>query len=194
MTWTDPGALAVKWNSIVAPSGNQSLAMGANTSAWTFNSLTTGTGLTASTSSLTTGNLFSLASTSTAADTNSQTILNIVTSGTNDNSTQTTYGLQVANTHTGTSSTNVAGYFTASGANNNYGLIVAAGNVGIGTTVPGSKLEVADTSVLASESLTNPNLTSGTSWTQTGDMALATDAATYTHSTGSGTLEQTSGT
>ena len=39
MTWTDPGALAVKWNSIVAPSGNQSLAMGANTSAWTFNSV-----------------------------------------------------------------------------------------------------------------------------------------------------------
>ena len=45
-----------------------------------------------------------------------------------------------------------------------------------------------------SESLTNGALTSGTSWTQTGDMALASNAATYTHSTGSGSLSQASGT
>ena len=68
------------------------------------------------------------------------------------------------------------------------------GNVGIGTTVPGDRLEVANTSTLASESLTNGNLTSGTSWTQTGDMALTSNAATYTNSSGTGTLNQASGT
>jgi len=45
---------------------------------------------------------------------------------------------------------------------------------------------------LWTESLTNPNLTSGTSWTQTGDVALTGDAATYTYSTGAGTLTQAS--
>jgi hypothetical protein len=41
-----------------------------------------------------------------------------------------------------------------------------------------------------SETLTNGALTSGTSWTRTGDMALASNAATYTHSTAVGTLTQ----
>ncbi|OHE72087.1 MAG: hypothetical protein A2Z99_06090 [Treponema sp. GWB1_62_6] len=53
--------------------------------------------------------------------------------------------------------------------------------------------EIADPTDLGSESLTNPNLTAGTSWTAAGDMALAADAATYTHATGSGTLTQASG-
>lgn len=43
---------------------------------------------------------------------------------------------------------------------------------------------------LASESLTNPNLTSGTSWTQTGGVALTGDSAVYTHGTGVGSLSQ----
>ncbi len=70
--------------------------------------------------------------------------------------------------------------------------VINTGNVGLGTTIPGARLEVADTSTLASESLTNPNLTAGTSWTQTGDIALA-DAANYNHVTGVGTLTQASG-
>lgn len=52
----------------------------------------------------------------------------------------------------------------------------------------------ATESVLASESLTNPNLTGGTDWTRTGDFALTGNAATYTHSAGSGTFQQASGT
>jgi hypothetical protein len=44
------------------------------------------------------------------------------------------------------------------------------------------------------ETLTNGALASGTSWTQTGDMALAANAATYTHNTGAGTLNQAIGT
>jgi hypothetical protein len=65
---------------------------------------------------------------------------------------------------------------------------------GVGTNLPSATLEVADTTVLAAESLTNPNLTAGASWTRTGDMALAVNAATYTHATGVGTLSQASGT
>jgi len=50
------------------------------------------------------------------------------------------YGI-IAHT-TGASNTNYAGFFTATGATNNYGLIVSAGSVGIGTTAPGQTLEV----------------------------------------------------
>jgi hypothetical protein len=38
--------------------------------------------------------------------------------------------------------TNVGGYFAASGAENNYGLVVAAGNVGIGTDSPTRNLHI----------------------------------------------------
>jgi glycine cleavage system H lipoate-binding protein len=95
------------------------------------NSLTTGTALSMSSSSLTTGSLVNLASTSTAAGSNTQKLLNLSTSGANGTSTQTTYGLYSANTHTGTTSTNVAGYFTASGGTTNYALQVGAGNIEI---------------------------------------------------------------
>lgn len=53
-------------------------------------------------------------------------------------------------------------------------------------------LELRDPAQLASESLTNGVLTSGTSWTATADFALAANAATYTHSAGSGSFQQTS--
>lgn len=43
---------------------------------------------------------------------------------------------------TGAASSNIAGYFNATGASTNYGLIVGSGNVGIGTSVPGSKLAI----------------------------------------------------
>ena len=142
MTWTDPSGLGVRWNSIVAPTGNASIAMGAYTTDLTFNSATTGNIFGLSSSSLTTGNLVNLASTSTAAGSNTQTVLNVATSGANGTSTQTTYGAQFANTHTGTSSTNIAAYFTASGGTNNYAAIFNAGNVGIGTTAPSSSLHV----------------------------------------------------
>ena len=43
---------------------------------------------------------------------------------------------------TGAGVTNYGGFFTASGATNNYGLVVSAGNVGIGTTAPSYKLQI----------------------------------------------------
>jgi hypothetical protein len=60
-----------------------------------------------------------------------------------------------------------------------------------GGTLTGN-VELRDPSQLAGESLTNPNLTGGASWTQTADFALAANAATYTHATGAGSFQQTS--
>jgi len=58
----------------------------------------------------------------------------------------------------------------------------------------GGNLVVGDPSVLGTESLTNGALTSGTSWTQTGDFALTTNAAVDTLSAGTGTIVQANGT
>ncbi len=54
--------------------------------------------------------------------------------------TGTGYGINVSKT--GASTTNVGGYFSATGATNNYGLIVGNGNVGIGTTTPAAAFTV----------------------------------------------------
>ena len=98
---------------------------------WNWNSLAGANGLT-------------LATTSTAATGNTQTLLNVQMSGANATSTQTTYGEWISNTHTGTASTNVGLYATASGGTNNYAAIFNGGNLGIGTTAPdsSSKLDV----------------------------------------------------
>jgi len=71
--------------------------------------------------------------------------------------------------------------------------LLGTGRLGLGTTTPTAKLETLSLSEYLSETLTNGSLTSGTSWSQTGDMALSGNVATYTHSAGSGTLTQTSG-
>ncbi|MDO8659531.1 MAG: hypothetical protein Q7K54_02920, partial [Candidatus Parcubacteria bacterium] len=107
------------------------------------NSLTTGTGFYAASSTLTSGKLVDLQVSGTAAAA-SQTALNILTAGATATNAITTYGAQISNTHTNAvSGTNVALYLNASGATTaNYGLIVDGGNVGIGTTSPGAKLDV----------------------------------------------------
>lgn len=65
MTWTDPATLAVRWNSIANPTGNQSLSMSTNTTTWNW---ATGTS---------TNNLFSLTTDASANGTGA--LLNIAT-------------------------------------------------------------------------------------------------------------------
>lgn len=89
---------------------------------------TTGNGIALTTSTLTTGNLVSFASTGTAAGSNTQTVLNVMTSGANGTTNQTTYAFRSSNTHTG-SGINIAGLFTASGGANNYAIYTTAGDI-----------------------------------------------------------------
>lgn len=108
--------------------------------ALTANSLTTGTGLAVSSSSITTGNLLKLTSTATVG--NGFSAANISVSGANGTSSKTVTGGTISVTNTGTTSTNVGLRLDASGATNNYGLIVPTGSVGIGLTAPSSPLEI----------------------------------------------------
>lgn len=129
--------------SFVTPSS--SLAISSITAATASNTFDNANyGQTWNWNTLSSGNALLLASTSTAAASNTQTLLNIALSGANSTSTQTTYGMQVTNTHTGTSSTNIAGYFSASGGTINYGLVVNAGRVAIGSSsaIASSSLDV----------------------------------------------------
>lgn len=74
-------------------------------------------------------------------------MINIARSGANTNASHTAYGMYSAVTNTGATSTNVSGYFSASGATNNYGLIIPSGggNAGIGTSVPAYQLTLGGT-------------------------------------------------
>jgi len=86
---------------------------------WRWNSLGTGAGLT-------------LASSSTASTDAGHGLLGIDLQGANANSSQTTYAASFANSHTGTSSTNIGLLLQASGGTNNYALDlgVAGSNTG----------------------------------------------------------------
>ena len=66
--------------------------------------------------------------------------------------------------NTGTATTNVGLYATATGATNNYAGIFEAGNVGIGTTTPGSQLTIETAG--AADNVVNVNTTSGSSTSQ----------------------------
>lgn len=85
---------------------------------WQWNSLSSNTGL-------------KLSSTSTAAASNSQRIFEVNLSGANATASQTTEAGRFINTHTGTSSTNVAGYFSASGGTNNYAIQIPSGKLNV---------------------------------------------------------------
>jgi len=113
----------------VSLNGDTTIAAGKNLT------MTSGTGVFSQTYTGT-GNALTVTSSSTTAD--NKAIYISQTGAT----TGTDYGLYAANTGTG-GTTNVAGYFSASNATNNYGLIVAAGNVGIGITTPSFPLHVA---------------------------------------------------
>jgi len=191
MSWSNSISISsLKWNALTDPDGNLTLAMADKTTTWNWNSLTTDTGLTASSNSLSSGTLASFSVSSTAAVSATQKVLALSMTGVNANNAQTTYGLYATNTHSGTTSTNVAGYFSASGGtSNNYAAIFDQGNVGIGTTTPSYKLDIATST--ASDRGINIANTAATG-TNYGVYSSVTGAATtnyggYFVSTGAGT-------
>jgi hypothetical protein len=111
--------------------------------AWNWSTATTQTAMSLTANGLSSGSVLSLGSSSTATTgSGSNKILNITASGANANASATRYGVYSNVTATGTTSTNVAGYFSATGATNNNALIVANGSVGIGTTLPTGPFDV----------------------------------------------------
>lgn len=147
-------ATATSGNITLAPGGVGSVQVTSSVTSGTgtasglslvANALTSGVGMSISSSSLSSGSLLALSATATAAASNTQTVLNVSTSGANATASQTTYGAYMANTHTGTTSTNIGLYVTASGGTNNYAAIFDAGKVGIGTMAPTFHLDVVGT-------------------------------------------------
>jgi hypothetical protein len=91
---------------------------------------TTGTGLALSTSTLSTGSLSTFSRTSTVTDNSSSgSVVGINSSGANSTSGKKSVGLRSSVTNTGTTSTNSAAIFSASGATTNIAAEFSAGNV-----------------------------------------------------------------
>lgn len=149
-----------------------SLTLNQATYTWTQNFTgTTSNGITYNGNFLTSGTVMRLNSSSTAGSGfGNSKVLWISRSGANENAGHIAYGIYLTVTNTGTvainrgiysnvtassatnyavmglangtSSTNTAGYFSASGGAANYGLVVAAGNVGILNATPTYPLDV----------------------------------------------------
>lgn len=145
------------------------------TSGYVYSTTTTGNGFSLASASVTTGNLVNLAITSTGAASNTQTVLNISNSGANANSTQTTYGAQITNTKTGTSSTNVGLTVSASGGTNNYALLVPSGSVGIGRTDPSVSFPLDVQGNTRIYNSTSPSSTSGGTLVMSSPVPTAAD-------------------
>ena len=125
------GTVPTPISSLTAATGTNSINNGNNTQTWNWPTLTNGTGLL----------LTSLASTT---GTTGGSVLTVLRSGALANASQTTYGAIIQNQHTGTTETNVGLKVEATGATNNYALIVpsGSGNVGIGTSSPTGILHI----------------------------------------------------
>ncbi len=138
---TGSGAVSLNGPTALSSTFAQTFTGTGTASSLTANSVSTAAAQSIAANGLTSGNILSLTSNSTAAA-NGNKGLDISISGANGAAGVTRTGLSSVVTSTGATSTNVGGYFSASGATNNYGLIVANGNVGIGTANPNEKLAV----------------------------------------------------
>ncbi len=167
LSWVTPSTTAttVPISGLTAAAATNSINNADYAQTWQWNSLSSNTAL-------------ALSSTSTAAASNTQKLLSLSLSGANATTTQTTYGLYSTNTHTGTSSTNIAAYLSASGGTNNYALVIPSGNVGIGTTTPTSVLHVNGASRFSGGNLTIDTSASGTA----GSLLFYNPARTFTTS------------
>ncbi|HEY1198439.1 MAG TPA: hypothetical protein VGG32_06910 [Thermoplasmata archaeon] len=147
-----PAASSLAWSALANPSATLSLTFpAADTTTFTF-SATSQTPMTWQTSTLTTGTLFALTSTS-AALSGTVPITSITVSGTNTNASAVAEGLAISVTNTGTTSTNTALLLTASGASTNYAINIAAGGI---------NSQAAQTWALKANTATGLQITDGT--------------------------------
>jgi hypothetical protein len=105
-------------SALTSGTSNNSFDNGGATHTWSWNSLNNTKG-------------FLISSNSANASVNAQRLFNVELSGANFNSSQITYAASVSNTHTGTSSTNIALNLSASGGTVNRALNIAAGEIAL---------------------------------------------------------------
>lgn len=134
-TWITVNGVAssVPLNGITAATGSTTIDSGANAQIWKWGTLSTGTALTLTTSSMTGGTLLSLQDTA-AASTSTGYVLSVT-----DATTGTGYGVYSA--MTATANTGYAGYFTnASGGGYGIYALETTSTGGTGTTGPGAAI------------------------------------------------------
>jgi hypothetical protein len=119
-------ATATSGNITLAPAGTGNVRITSNGTTGSGSA----SGLSVASTTITSGNLVNLDISGTAGLTN-QKGLRVSLSGANSTASQTTYGGYFTNTHTGTSSTNIALYSTASGATTNYAAMFEGGDVAL---------------------------------------------------------------
>jgi hypothetical protein len=187
------GTGSVSLNGPVTVAANQGLAMSSGTGQFTQAYTGTTTSAAAITANnLTSGSIMSLSSNSTAAASGNKG-LDVALSGANSSAAITRTGISSVVNASGTNSTNVAGYFSASGGTNNYGLIVENGSVGIGTTSPAAPLEVAGT-IKATTTDTSSIFSNGVEALRVNTVANGVNYLTATPAAaGSGPILNTSG-
>lgn len=140
-----PAGGTVRWDQVLAPNTTAGFTSPAGDETTLVFSATTQTGWTMSSSTLTTGKILSLVSTSQALPTGTDTLNSIALSGANAAASVIARGLLISVTNTGTTGTNIPLVLTASGGAANYALVTTAGLVGIGTSTPTENLSVVGT-------------------------------------------------
>jgi len=130
----------VRLNRINAANGTNTINSLNFAQVWNWSTATTQIPFTWTANGLSTGSLFVLSSTSTVG--NASKLLQLTRSGANSTASKTNYGSYIEITNTGTTSTNVGEYISASGATNNYALVVNSGFTGLGTTAPTGQLDI----------------------------------------------------
>lgn len=112
MTWTDPASLTTPLSKLTAASATNSIDNANYGQTWAWDSKTS-------------GNALSLGINGTAA-LSGQTVLDIKSQGANSGSAKVTYGLQITNSKTGTTSVNYAANFIASGGEQTHGALITS--------------------------------------------------------------------
>jgi hypothetical protein len=155
---------SVALSSLTAATTGNTIDSGANAQVWNWNSLGTGTALTISSTSMTTGTLLSLQDTAIAA-TSTGKVLNI-----SDTTTGAGYGVYSAMTGAGNTGFALYGTTSTTGAGTGvYGSIVGTGNTGYG--VYGSNASNSGYAVYASGALASTGTATAASFIPTGSTA-----------------------
>jgi len=140
--------------------------------------------------------LYMATNASTGTANNSSHMIFINRTGANTNSTHTAYGVRSSVTNTGTSSINMAGYFSAANGSTNWAGYFANGNmyikdnVGLGTVSPAAKLNIYDNVATGGSMLLRIDDNSGTDilhFDDNAQLVMGTDAGSLVFSADQGT-------